>query len=257
LVSFSQFEIPFQSDSTYKANKVKARILTYRNSKFKNYEDRFDTNGRCIEKIIYDTIGRMILRRTLEYDNVGRIINQLSYHYLSKDTITNKIHLISNPDSNGITTTTFQYDELNRMIKSVRISNKKAVLSETEITYDPKIITIKDWVGDTAYYQTITYYGKSGYPVKQLRKHILRGKTRTSEYRYKNIINKAGFLEKKYIKLADYDYEFTNPNLDKVFFYQEERFFYSSSGLLVSIISVSPSDNTDYITELSIEYLAR
>jgi hypothetical protein len=239
-ILFAQYDITYQSDSIYRVNKVKYRVLTYRKSNFKNFEDHFDLNGRCTEKIIYDTTGRLISKKVLDYDSAGRGARQLIYSYLFKDNITKKSYVVSSTDSASIATTIFQYDGLNREIKSVTSSTGRGVLSERDITYDPRIITEKRWSGDTSYYQTITYFGKYDVPVKQLRKYILNGKTRTSEYRYKNIIDKSGNLSKRYIKLVDSDYEFTNPNLDNVIFFQQENYYYSSNGLLVGVVSGIP-----------------
>jgi hypothetical protein len=254
LLSFSQVDITYQSDSVYKVNKVKYRVVTFKGSHSKNYQDNFDKAGRCTEKITFDTLGKMLFQSLFEYDNNGRLLKQSSYTYLYTDTVTKKRHVVSVRDSAKYSSTSFQYDSLNRLIKKVSKKQDGTIFSEVIIMYNPKILTEKYWSGDSIYRESVYYYGKDNLPVKELYDYVLRGQKRTSEYKYKYSFDKSGNLKTRTTKIVGSEYEFTNPNLDKTIFFEQESLLYNSNGLLVEVVYSNPSDNSRGYVQLLMEY---
>ncbi len=246
--TFGQFEDTWQPTSVYKQNGVKARVLMYDRSRFKERAtvDYFDREGYVTEHIQYDSTGKNeTFRETFLYDSLHKVTEQVAYNYSHFDTAQKKYVISLVPRTTRVYN---EYDSQGRRVKQIGKDSAGKIVLEVTYIRNSSVKTRKYFRNDSLISESTTYYEalniESRYSINFFSKANENNPDYT--YWYKNHFDKDGKITRRKVK-----YEGSN---EYRIFYKEITYQYTLGGLLIKKLLSNRSDGSNRLIGYLFDY---
>jgi len=198
LRGFSQDLEYLQTDTVYKMNRVKTCMVRFYGHQGSRIVFSFDTNGRVIDKLQFNSNGEKFYNRNIfQYNEKGKlaVITYFTYWHLENNQIVEDS--LPHPSSDW-TTCTLHYDSPGRLVQSLYSNSACEVFSENTYTYNPFTLQTKIYsridsniVTNTIFYDAVNVIKRnSGYREKA-------GKVIKWEEVYENSFDEQGRILKR------------------------------------------------------------